>query len=138
MNCQKNERPMKKHWILCLVLIVLAFTRVGFSKDVVRLYFFYSEEGGGQKVNDQFIRPLSKKYPLEVKSFSLNKLNNYDILARFEKELKQEDNELPVVIIGNSILAQLPHCGERNALFMGVLIFFSHYVPSHAKFSLAL
>jgi len=108
MTRQKNEGPLKGNWIsafsLCLVLLTLAAARVSFSKDVVRLYFFYSEEGGGQKVNDQFIKPLSKKYPLEVKSFSLNKLNNYDILARFEKELKQEDNELPVVIIGNSIL----------------------------------
>jgi hypothetical protein len=70
----------------------------------VRLYFFYSEEGGGQRVNEQFIKPLSKKYPLEIRSFSLNKLNHYDLLARFEKELKEEDNELPVVIIGNKIL----------------------------------
>ena len=45
MNCHKNERPMKKHCVLCLafLLIVFAFTRVGFSKDVVRLYFFYSD-----------------------------------------------------------------------------------------------
>jgi hypothetical protein len=70
----------------------------------VRLYFFYSEESGGQKVNEKFIKPLSKKYPLEVRSFSLNKLDNYDILSRFEKELKQEDNELPVLIIGDKIL----------------------------------
>jgi cytochrome c biogenesis protein CcdA len=31
-------------------------------------------------------------------------LENYDLLGKFEKELKQEDNELPVVIIGNKIL----------------------------------
>jgi hypothetical protein len=108
MNSLKNEGPMKKNWIwiFCLILVLLIHTipQVSFSKDVVRLYFFYSEESGGQKVNDKFIKPLSKKYPLEIRSFSLNKLNNYDLLARFEKELKEEGNELPVVIIGNKIL----------------------------------
>jgi hypothetical protein len=100
---------MKKNRILifCIILflLILGSAQIGFSKkDVVRLYFFYSEEGGGQKVREKFINPLSKKYPLEIQSFSLNKLNNYDLLARFEKELKEEGNELPVVIIGNKIL----------------------------------
>jgi len=99
---------MKKNWIwifcLILVLLILGTTQVSFSKDVVRLYFFYSEESGGETVNQKFIKPLSKKYPLEVRTFSLNKLNNYNLLARFEKELKQEENDLPVVIIGNKIL----------------------------------
>ena len=99
---------MKKNWILIfcfiLVFLILGTTQVSFSKDVVRLYFFYSEESGGKNVNEKFIKPLSKKYPLEIRSFPLNKLTNYDLLARFEKELKQEDNELPVVIIGDKIL----------------------------------
>jgi cytochrome c biogenesis protein CcdA len=99
---------MKKKWtwIFCLILIVLitVTTQVSFSKEPVRLYFFYSEESGGLKVQEGFITPLSKKYPVEIQSFSLNKLENYDLLGKFEKELKQEDNELPVVIIGNKIL----------------------------------
>ena len=99
---------MKKNWILnfclILVLVILGTAQISFSKDVVRLYFFYSEESGGQKVKDKFIKPLSKKYPLEIRSFPLDKLNNYDLLTKFEKELKEEGNELPVVIIGNKIL----------------------------------
>jgi hypothetical protein len=99
---------MKKSWILIfgftLVLLILGTTQVSFSKDVVRLYFFYSEEGGGKDVNEKFIKPLSKKYPLEVRTFPLSKLTNYDLLTRFEKEFKQEENELPVVIIGDKIL----------------------------------
>lgn len=99
---------MKKNWIwifcLSLVLLILGTTQISLSKDVVRLYFFYSEESGGLKVKEGFIAPLSKKYPIEIQSFSLNKLENYDLLGKFEKELKQEDNELPVVIIGNKIL----------------------------------
>jgi len=99
---------MKKNWIwiFCLisVLLIPATTQLSFSKEPVRLYFFYSEESGGQKVKEEFIKPLSEKFPIEIQSFSLNKLENYDLLGKFEKELKQEDNELPVVIIGNNIL----------------------------------
>jgi hypothetical protein len=98
---------MKKKWFwtVCLVSVLLihVFPQCTFSKEPVRLYFFYSEESGGQKVKEEFIAPLSKKYPIEIQTFSLNKLENYDLLTRFEKELKQEDNELPVVIIGNNI-----------------------------------
>ena len=108
LNRQKNEGPMKKNWIwmLCFILVLLihAIPQPSFSKDVVRLYFFYSEESGRQKVKEEFIQPLSKKFPIEIQSFSLNKLDNYDLLGKFEKELKQEGNELPVVIIGNRIL----------------------------------
>lgn len=108
MKYQKNEGLVKKNWILIffliLVLLICATTQVSFSKDVVRLYFFYSEESGGLKVEDKLIKPLSKKYPIEIRSFSLNKLNNYDLLGKFEKELKQEGSEPPVVIIGNKIL----------------------------------
>jgi hypothetical protein len=108
LNRRKNEGPMKKKWIwmLCLipVLLIHVIPQVSFSKDVVRLYFFHSAESGGQKVQEEFIKPLSKKFPIEIQSFSLNKLENYDLLGKFEKELKQEDNELPVVIIGNNIL----------------------------------
>jgi cytochrome c biogenesis protein CcdA/thiol-disulfide isomerase/thioredoxin len=93
-------------WIFCFigVLLVSPTSQISFSKEPVRLYFFYSEESGGLKVKEEFIDLLSKKYPMEIQSFSLNKLNNYDLLGKFEKELKQEDNELPVVIIGNNIL----------------------------------
>ena len=99
---------MKKKWIwvFCFisVLLIPATAQVSFSKDEVKLYFFYSEESGGLKVKEEFITSLSKKYPIEIQSFPLNQLNNYDLLGRFEKELKQEGNELPVVIIGNKIL----------------------------------
>jgi cytochrome c biogenesis protein CcdA len=99
---------MKKNWIwifcLSLALLIPTTVQVSFSKEPVRLYFFYSEESGGLKVQEGFITPLSEKFPIEIRSFSLNKLDNYDLLGKFEKELKQEGNDLPVVIIGNKIL----------------------------------
>ena len=97
---------MRKNWIFCLILLLLILTvpRVSLSKDTVKLYLFYSEETRGLKVNDEIIKPLLKKYPFEIQSFSVNQLKNYDLLLKFEKEWKAPDNELPAVIIGDKIL----------------------------------
>jgi hypothetical protein len=96
---------MKKNWILIFFLfLVLAIPRVGISKDAVRLYLFYSQEAGGLKVGDEIIKPLSQKYPIEVRSFSVDQLKNYDLLLKFEKEFKVKESELPAIIIGDKIL----------------------------------
>ena len=96
---------MKKIWILNIILfLILTIPQISFSKDPVKLFLFYSEQKGGLKVKEEIIKPLSQKYPIEVQSFSVNQLKNYDLLTKFEKELKDEDNELPVVIIGDTIL----------------------------------
>jgi hypothetical protein len=96
---------MKKSWILGIVLfLIIIIPKVTFSKNTVKLYLFYSEETGGLKVEEEVIKPLSKTYPIEVQSFSVNQLKNYDLLMKFEKELKDTDNELPAVVIGDKIL----------------------------------
>src|SRR4030043_499956 len=100
-----KRKIMKKDWILIFFLfLVLAIPRVSFSKNAVKLYFFFSEQKGGLKVEEDVIKPLSKKYPIEVQSFSVNQLKNYDLLIKFEKELKVPEKEIPAVIIGNMIL----------------------------------
>jgi hypothetical protein len=96
---------MKKNWILIFSLfLVLTIPRVSISKDAVRLYLFYSAETGGLKVEEEIVRPLSQKYPIEVQSFSVDQLKNYDLLIKFEKEWKVKESELPAVIIGDKIL----------------------------------
>jgi hypothetical protein len=85
--------------------MVFAFTGVSFSKDAVRFYFFYSEESGGIAAREALLVPLSSKYPVEIQYCSLNELKNYNLLVGFEKQLHQEANELPAVIIGDKILA---------------------------------
>ena len=97
---------MKKNWIFCLILLLLVLTipQLSFSKGTVKLYLFYSEETGGLRVEDEIIKPLSRKYPIEIQSFSVNQLKNYDLLLKFEKELKVKDSELPAAIIGDKIL----------------------------------
>jgi len=71
---------MKKHWIwiLCFVSILLIHVtaQVSFSKEPVRLYYFYSDESGGLSSQGEFIQPFSKRYPLGIHPFSLTKLEN--------------------------------------------------------------
>lgn len=96
---------MKKYWILTILFfLIITIPQVVFSKDPVRLYLFYAEEKGRLKMEEEVIKPLSKKYPIEVQSFSVNQLKHYDLLLKFEKEWKAPDNELPAVIIGDKIL----------------------------------
>ncbi len=99
---------MKKNRIwtlgLLLVFLLLATSRSGLSGGMVRLHFFYSDQKGGMRVKDQFIDPLSKRYPIEIQSLSLDRLDHYNLLVGFEKELNKEGNELPVVILGENIL----------------------------------
>lgn len=96
---------MKKSWFSTFVLLlVLAFPQFSFSKNAVKLYFFFSEQKGGLKVEEEIIKPLSKKYPIEVQSFSVNQLENYNLLVKFEKQLNDTDNEIPAVVIGDKIL----------------------------------
>jgi len=97
---------MKKNWIFCLTLLLLVLTipQLSFSKGTVKLYLFYSQEAGGLKVEEEIVRPLSQKYPIEVQSFSVDQLKNYDLLTKFEKEWKVKESELPAVIVGDKIL----------------------------------
>ncbi len=97
---------MKKSCIFLpiLILTTLLISRIGFSEDTVKLYLFYSGETGGLRVEEEIIKPLSKKYPIEVRSFSVNQLENYDLFIKFEKELGVKDKELPAIIIGSKIL----------------------------------
>ncbi len=108
MPCPNNKRAIgRKRTLLFLSILLLwisAAPQPGFSSDPVRVYFFYSEESEGLKSQDELITPLSKKYPIETKSFSVNQLSNYDLLTQFEKELKGEGADLPVVIVGNHLL----------------------------------
>lgn len=108
MPYQNNDRAIVKKWISLffpiLILLISAAPQLGFSKDPVRVYFFYSEETGGLKSQDELITPFSKKYLIETKPLSVNQLSNYDLLIKFEKELKEEGADLPVVIIGNHLL----------------------------------
>ncbi len=96
---------MKKVAILGFIIALTIFlSQSAFANGTVKLYLFYSEETGGLKIEEEVIKLLSPKYPIEVRSFSVNQLKNYDLLTKFEKELRDKDNELPAIVIGNKIL----------------------------------
>jgi len=96
---------MRKTRIFGLVVfLILTASDIGFSKGPVRLYLFYAEEKGGRKIEEELIKPLSERYPIEVRSFSVNQLKHYDLLMQFEKELKRAEVDLPAVIVGDRIL----------------------------------
>lgn len=96
---------MKRLAILGIIFALVIFlSQAALANGTVKLYLFYSEETGGLKAQEEVIRPLSAKYPIEIQSFSVNQLKNYDLLTKFEKELTDTDNELPVIVIGNKIL----------------------------------
>lgn len=96
---------MKKPAILGIILALVIFlSQPALANGTVKLYRFYSEETGGLRAQEEVIRPLSAKYSIEVQSFSVNQLKNYDLLTKFEKELTDTDNEIPVIVIGNKIL----------------------------------
>jgi hypothetical protein len=96
---------MKRGCILGAILFLILFIpQAGFARGTVRLYLFYSQEAGGLKLEDEVIKPLSKKYPIEVQSFSVDQLKNYDLLSKFEKQWKVKESELPALIIGEKIL----------------------------------
>ncbi len=96
---------MKKIWVLGFIIFLLVgLIHSGFSKNSVKIFLFYSNEKGGLKVEEEVIKPLSEKYPIEVQSFNVGELKNYDLLTILEKEWKDQNNEIPVVIIGDKIL----------------------------------
>ncbi len=96
---------MKKYLILSFVLfLILIFPQVSSSKNAVRLYLFFSEQKARSNIEEEIIKPLSKKYPIEVQSFSVDQLKNYDLLIKFEKEWKVKESELPAIVIGEKIL----------------------------------
>jgi len=102
-NCGASN----KYLLICIsfiLLLILTIPLVSLSKDFVRFFLFYSEEKGGLKIEEEVIKPLSEKYSIEIQSFSVNELKDYDLLTKFEKELKDQNNELPAIIIGDKIL----------------------------------
>ena len=96
---------MKKVAILGSILALTMFLSQSiFANGTVKIYLFFSEETGGLKIEKEVIKPLFQRYPIEVQSFSVNQLRNYDLLTKFEKELKDTGNELPAIVIGDKIL----------------------------------
>lgn len=82
----------------------------------IRFYLFYSKDCEAcDLVHRKILPPLEEKYNLNMKSFDLDDLKNYELLVKFEEEYDDTDNEVPVVVIGEYILGGPEEIGEQLA-----------------------
>jgi len=94
--------------MLCLVLG--AFTSGFFvqaDQPVVHIFFFYSPTCSHcQAVQGEVLPPLQDKYgsQLEVRSFDITVIENYEALLDLEKRYKVTTPDIPEIFIGNDVL----------------------------------
>lgn len=82
------------------------------SKDgSVCIVFFYSEDCNDcAYVKNELFPLLDKKYPktLNIRSYSVDDLDSYDLLVSMEEQFGDMGNEIPVIFVGKDVL------GGRN------------------------
>jgi thiol-disulfide isomerase/thioredoxin len=94
---------MKKIAVFSLFLLFCIQT-AAFSENIVRAYYFHSPDCAKCVVIKRFIPKLQKKYPLEVKSFNVNDIKNYEKFILLEKQYKVSGGKIPALFIGDSVL----------------------------------
>ncbi len=74
----------------------------------IRICFFYSKDCEDcHFVEENIMAPLIKKYNLKIKSFEISDPSNYEYLVSIEQEYKDENNDIPIIVIGEYILGGL-------------------------------
>lgn len=72
----------------------------------IRCYFFYLQESKeSQSAIKDIFPPLGQKYNLHIKHLDLAEPGNYELLKKLEEKYNGKDNKLPVMVIGEHILA---------------------------------
>lgn len=80
----------------------------------IRVFFFYSPDCSVcVEIKKEFLPPIIDKYNLDVEYLSLDVPENMKFLMRIEKELKDYDNSVPVIVIGRYILGNDKEIRER-------------------------
>ncbi len=71
----------------------------------IRIYLFYSEECEDCSfIEEKILPPLIEKYNLVIKSFEISDPSNYEYLVSIEEEYKDQNNDIPIIVIGRYIL----------------------------------
>ena len=102
---------MKRAFQLFLIsfLILISFSTPllsGKSKPTIEMYFFYSKECPEcQLIMKELFPSLESEYSLNIKRFEINDPSNYEKLLILEEKYKDEDNEIPVIVIGNYLIS---------------------------------
>lgn len=92
--------------IIFLVALLLAGAALTSASDgIVQLYFFYSEDCDHcQVVMEEVLPVLAASYPLEPKFLEINDSANYRAMVALEEQLGQGGGDIPVVIVGETVL----------------------------------
>lgn len=70
-----------------------------------KIIFFYSQDCVKCKyLEEVFFPELKKEIDFDIERHDINLKKEYLLLLKYEKELKQEGNEVPIVIVGDEIL----------------------------------
>jgi len=102
---------LKRAFQLFLIsfLILISFSTPllsGKSKPTIEMYFFYSKECPEcQLIMKELFPSLESEYSLNIKRFEINDPSNYEKLLILEEKYKDEDNEIPVIVIGNYLIS---------------------------------
>ncbi len=74
----------------------------------IRICFFYSNDCEEcHFVEENILAPLIKKYNLKIRSFEISDPKSYEYLVSIEEEYKDQNNDIPIIVIGKYILGGL-------------------------------
>ncbi len=85
-----------------MILNILFF--ILFQQPDITLYFFYSPDCGHCKdVMLEDLPGIESKFNVNIKKFNLDDIKNLQLLENIEKRLKKSGEDLPVIVIGDSV-----------------------------------
>lgn len=102
---------MKRAAVLFLILLLILIFSLnsvvsGKSRSKIEMYLFYSEDCPEcQLIMKEFFPSLESKYNLNIKRFEINDPSNYDKLIILEERYKDEDNDIPIIVIGDYLFS---------------------------------
>ena len=106
---QPKRTKVKKLFISLSILILLSSPvyTVAQSPSSIQIYFFYAEDCQPcQTILQSYLPTLKTMVPtLEVKTFDVGNPTYYEVLAKMEKKIGRSGGGLPVVFVGDQMLA---------------------------------
>lgn len=97
-------------WLSMLILAICVYAsdepKIDISGTVCITLFFSEDCKDCAYVKKELFPALNKKYPgiLNVKSYSIDDLDGYDLLVSMEEQFGDMGNEIPVIFIGKDVL----------------------------------
>ena len=112
MLCNKALRT----WLFRFMVLLIPLSLFAQDEKLpsVEVYFFYSEDCEDcQAVIKDVLSPLQEVYNLNIKSFEIGNVENYELLCKIEEKYDDYDNEIPIIVIGDYILGSASEIREK-------------------------